>query len=150
MQKPKFNNDEKVQIKVTRETAYGPRYKMFEISKNSYNQNFSIEEYGLNLTSKNNKIIVDALKWNGLAKKSGFEKYEVKLFEINYDIFSNGEQIGRVTSGTQSPSLKKGIGLGYVEIEYANPGTKIDIDIRGLKKSATIMEPPLYKKGTVY
>ena len=41
---------------------------MFEISKNSYNQNFSIEEYGLNLISKNNKVIVDTLKWNGLAK----------------------------------------------------------------------------------
>jgi len=35
-------------------------------------------------------------------------------------------------------------------VEYANPGTKIDIDIRGCKKSATIMEPPLYKQGTVY
>jgi aminomethyltransferase len=54
-----------------------------------------------------------------------------------------------VTSGTQSPSLNKGIGLGYVEIEYANPGTKIDIDIRGRKKSAIIMKPPLYKQGTV-
>ena len=67
----------------------------------------------------------------------------------NYDIFSNREQIGRVTSGTQSPSLNKGIGLGYVKVKYANPGTKIYIDIRGRKKSATIMKPPLYNQGTV-
>ena len=80
----KFKSDEKVQIKVTRETAYGPRYKMFEISKNSYNQNFSIEEYGLNLTSKNNQVIVDTLKWNGLAKKSGFETDDI-LTEIKIE-----------------------------------------------------------------
>jgi glycine cleavage system aminomethyltransferase T len=45
--------------------------------------------------------------------------------------------------------LNKGIGLGYVEVEYAIPGTKIEIDIRGHKKSATIMKSPLYKQGTV-
>jgi len=39
--------------------------------------------------------------------------------------------------------------LGYVKVKYANPGTKIDIDIRGRKKSATIMKPPLYNQGTV-
>ncbi len=80
----KFKNDEKVQIKVTRETAYGPRYKMFEISKNSFNQNFSFEEYGLNLSLKDNKIIVDTLKWNGLAKKSGFETDDI-LTEVKIE-----------------------------------------------------------------
>ena len=80
----KFKNDEKVQIKVTRETAYGPRYKMFEISKNSFNQNFSLEEYGLNLSLKDNKIIVDTLKWNGLAKKSGFETDDI-LTEVKIE-----------------------------------------------------------------
>ena len=79
-----------------------------------------------------------------------FEMMERAVPRQNYDIFSNGEKIGMVTSGTQSPSLNKGIGLGYVEIEYAKPGTKIDIDIRGHKKSATIMKSPLYKEGTVY
>jgi len=78
-----------------------------------------------------------------------FEMMERAVPRHNYDIFVNEKQIGMVTSGTQSPSLNKGIGLGYVEMEYANPGTKIDIDIRGRKKSATIMKPPLYKHGTV-
>ena len=78
-----------------------------------------------------------------------FEMMERAVPRHNYEIFVNEKQIGMVTSGTQSPSLNKGIGLGYVEIEYANPGTKIDIDIRGRKKSAIIMKPPLYKQGTV-
>ena len=78
-----------------------------------------------------------------------FEMMERAVPRHNYDIFVNEKQIGMVTSGTQSPSLNKGIGLGYVEIEYANSGTKIDIDIRGRKKSAIIMKPPLYKQGTV-
>ena len=80
----KFKSDEKVQIKVTRETAYGPRYKMFEISKNSFNQSFTFEEYGINLTMKENKIIIDTLKWNGLAKKSGFETDDI-LTEIKIE-----------------------------------------------------------------
>ena len=80
----KFKSDEKIQIKVTRETAYGPRYKMFEISKNSFNQSFTFEEYGINLTMKENKIIIDTLKWNGLAKKSGFETDDI-LTEVKIE-----------------------------------------------------------------
>ena len=80
----KFKSDERVQIKVTRETAYGPRYKMFEISKNSFNQSFTFEEYGINLTMKENKIIIDTLKWNGLAKKSGFETDDI-LTEVKIE-----------------------------------------------------------------
>ena len=80
----KFKSDEKVQIKVTRETAYGPRYKMFEIAKNSFNQSFTFEEYGINLTMKENKIVIDTLKWNGLAKKSGFETDDI-LTEVKIE-----------------------------------------------------------------
>ena len=80
----KFKSDERVQIKITRETAYGPRYKMFEISKNSFNQSFTFEEYGINLTMKENRIIIDTLKWNGLAKKSGFETDDI-LTEIKIE-----------------------------------------------------------------
>jgi len=80
----KFESDEKIQIKVTRETAYGPRYKMFEISKNSFDQSFTFEEYGINLTMKENKIIIDTLKWNGLAKKSGFETDDI-LTEVKIE-----------------------------------------------------------------
>ena len=78
-----------------------------------------------------------------------FEMMERAVPRQNYNIFAKRKHIGMVTSGTQSPSLTKGIGLGYVEMKYTIPGTKIEIEIRGHKKSATIMRPPLYKNGTV-
>ncbi len=62
-----------VHIKVTRFSEYGERYKLFVINKNSFGQKFNLEQYGLTLINKDNKVIVDNLKWNGLAKKSGFE-----------------------------------------------------------------------------
>ncbi len=62
-----------VHIKVTRFSEYGERYKLFVINKNSFDQKFNLEQYGLTLINKDNKVIVDNLKWNGLAKKSGFE-----------------------------------------------------------------------------
>ena len=80
----KFQSDQKVQIKVTRQTAYGPRYKMFEIPKDSFDQSYSLEEYGINLVTKKDNIIIDTLKWNGIAKKSGFETDDI-LTEIKIE-----------------------------------------------------------------
>ncbi len=68
-----FEKNREVHIKVTRSSEYGERYKLFVIEKNSFEEKFSLEEYGLNIIKKENKILVDNLKWNGLAKKSGFE-----------------------------------------------------------------------------
>jgi len=62
-----------VRFKVTRPGAYGERYKLFVIKKNTFETKFSLEEYGINLIKKESKIIIDALKWNGRAKKDGFE-----------------------------------------------------------------------------
>ncbi|MDA9091717.1 TRAP transporter permease [Pelagibacteraceae bacterium] len=62
-----------VHIKVTRPSEYGDRYKLFVINKKSFNQNFNIQDYGINLTEENNKIIINKVSWNGLAKKSGIE-----------------------------------------------------------------------------
>ena len=62
-----------VHIKVTRPSEYGDRYKLFVINKKSFNQNFNIQDYGIDLTEENNKIIINKVSWNGLAKKSGIE-----------------------------------------------------------------------------
>ena len=62
-----------VRFKVTRITEYGERYKLFVINKNTFETEYSIENYGMNIIEENNKYIVDTLKWNGKAKKSGFE-----------------------------------------------------------------------------
>jgi aminomethyltransferase len=55
---------------------------------------------------------------------------------------------GRVTSGTHSPMLDVGIGLGYVPSATAEPGTEINIDVRGKLRGARIVEKPIYKKET--
>jgi TRAP transporter 4TM/12TM fusion protein len=73
----KFNKDQNIQIKITRQTAYGPRYKMFEIKKNEIENNFSFEEFGINVATQDNQIIIDTLKWNGQAKKKGLETGDI-------------------------------------------------------------------------
>ncbi len=66
-----------VHFKVTRLSEYGERYKLFVIKKNTFEDNFNLEDYGLNLIKEENKIVVDNLKWNGLAKKNGFEMGDI-------------------------------------------------------------------------
>jgi len=56
------------------------------------------------------------------------------------------EDVGEVTSGTMSPSLEVGIGMGYVRKDLAEPGTEIEIDVRGKRRPAEIRERPLYSK----
>jgi TRAP transporter 4TM/12TM fusion protein len=73
----KFNKDQNIQIKITRQTTYGPRYKMFEIKKNEIENNFSFEEFGINVATQDNQIIIDTLKWNGEAKKKGLETGDI-------------------------------------------------------------------------
>jgi len=68
-----FEANREVHIKVTRPSEYGDRYKLFVINKKSFNQNFNIQDYGIDLTEENNKIIINEVSWNGLAKKSGIE-----------------------------------------------------------------------------
>jgi aminomethyltransferase len=53
---------------------------------------------------------------------------------------------GVVTSGTFSPSLERGIGMGYVPAEHAEPGTSLKIDVRGTERTAVVQSKPLYKK----
>jgi len=69
--------NKEVHLKVTRLSEYGERYKLFVIKKDTFENNFNLEEYGMNLVKDENKIIVDTLKWNGLAKKAGFETGDI-------------------------------------------------------------------------
>ena len=70
-----FNRE--VHIKVTRRTEYGDRYRLFVINKNSFEENYFLKEYGIDLIDDEERITVDILKWNGLAKKDGFETGDV-------------------------------------------------------------------------
>ena len=64
--------NKEVHLKITRLSEYGERYKLFVIQKNTFKNNFNLEEYGINLVKDEDKIVVDTLKQNGLAKKAGF------------------------------------------------------------------------------
>jgi TRAP transporter 4TM/12TM fusion protein len=77
MQNLSFEPNKEIHIKVTRRTEYGDRYKLFVINKDSFNQNFDLNEYGINIIEEKKEIIVDELKWNGLAKKSGMETEDI-------------------------------------------------------------------------
>ncbi|SHJ73408.1 aminomethyltransferase [Arenibacter nanhaiticus] len=79
-------------------------------------------------------------------KLIAFELDEKGIPRHDYDIVdAEGNTIGIVTSGTMSPSLGKGIGLGYVPAATAQIGTKIYIQVRKKALQATIVKPPFYK-----
>ncbi len=87
-------------------------------------------------------------------KEEGVSR-RLKAFELEvrgiprqgYDIVNEtGDKIGTVTSGTMSPSLKKGIGMGYVQKGYTKLGTKIFIQIRNKALPASIVKLPFYKE----
>jgi len=63
----------------------------------------------------------------------------------HYPIWVDGANAGVVTSGTQSPSLNAGIGMGYVPPASAGPGTKLEIEIRGKRFAAVVVKKPIYK-----
>jgi len=71
LMKVDFNKE--ARFKVTRPSNYGERYKLFVIKKNTFETEYSLEQYGLSLIREENRVIVDTLQWNGSAKKSGFE-----------------------------------------------------------------------------
>ncbi|HCN83883.1 MAG TPA: glycine cleavage system aminomethyltransferase GcvT [Sphingobacteriaceae bacterium] len=76
----------------------------------------------------------------------GFEMTERGIARHDYEIVdSNGKLIGKVTSGTQSPSLQKAIGLGYVDTAHSKEGSEIWIRIRDNKIKAEIVKPPFIK-----
>jgi aminomethyltransferase len=88
-----------------------------------------------------------AQKEAGVERKLiGFEMIDRGIPRHDYPIVdAEGTVIGKVTSGTQSPSLQKAIGMGYVKKELAKEGTEIFIDIRNSKIKAKIVKFPFYK-----
>ena len=120
---------------------------------NDIDETTSPIEAGLSWVTKftkdfNNSATLLAEKQNGVAKKLvGFEMIERGIPRHDYEIVdADGNIIGKVTSGTQSPSLQKAIGLGYVKTEFAKAGEEIFIKIRDNKIKAQVVKFPFYKK----
>lgn len=120
---------------------------------NDINDETSPLEAGLGWITKFTKDFINSenlkkQKEAGVDKKLvGFILQERGIPRAHYPIVNAaGEVIGEVTSGTQSPSMGVGIGLGYVKSEFAAPGTEIAIQIRNKNIAAKIEKLPLYKK----
>lgn len=123
--------------------------KGFCLYGNDIDDTTSPIEAGLGWITKFTKDFVNSsyhksLKENGVAKKLvGFEMVDRGIPRQHYTIKdSNGTVIGEVTSGTQSPSLNKAIGMGYVKTEFSKPGTEIYVEIRDKALKATVCKIP--------
>lgn len=110
-------------------------------------------EAGLGWITKFNKDFIDkdkmlALKEKGAAKKLvGFEMIDRGIPRQHYEIVdAGGNVIGEVTSGTQSPTLQKAIGMGYVKTEFSKAGSEIFIKIRDKAIKAQVTKIPFLKK----
>ncbi|MBU0757014.1 MAG: glycine cleavage system aminomethyltransferase GcvT, partial [Nanoarchaeota archaeon] len=85
-------------------------------------------------------------------KEQGIKR-QIICFELDvravprhhHKIMKHDAEIGHVTSGTFSPTFKKGLGMGYVKTEYSEIGTKLDIMIRDRKYPATVVKRPFYE-----
>lgn len=110
-------------------------------------------EAGLGWITKFTKDFVDsdklkAEKEAGVSQKLvGFEMIDRGIPRHDYRILdANGNVIGKVTSGTQGPSVKKAIGMGYVNTEFASPESEIFIEIRDKGVLAKVVKIPFYQK----
>jgi aminomethyltransferase len=121
---------------------------------NDINDFTSPIEAGLGWITKFTKVFTNssfllAQKKEGVAKKLvGFEMIDRGIPRKDYKIIDvDGNEIGFVTSGTQSPSLNRAIGMGYVKTDFATPGSEIYISIREKAIKANVVRLPFYNKA---
>ncbi len=81
-------------------------------------------------------------------KLVGFELSDPGIARRGHEVLAGGKRVGVVTSGTQTPYLKKAIGMAYVPADKATPGAGIEIDIRGRTARASVVPLPFYKRTT--
>ena len=119
---------------------------------NDINDTTSPLEGGLGWITKFSKNFTNAAnlrqqKEQGVQRRLvGFAMAEQGIPRAHYEIVNEaGETIGEVTSGTQSPSLGKGVGLGYVQTAFSLPGSEIYIKVRNKNLKAKVAKLPFYK-----
>jgi aminomethyltransferase len=96
-----------------------------------------------------NSEALQAEKSAGVKNKLvGIELLDRGIPRSHYVIYdAEGQQIGEITSGSMSPSLKKGIALGYVKKEFAKAGTEVYVEVRNKKLKAEVVKTPFVKAG---
>ena len=87
-------------------------------------------------------------KASGIKRKLvGFEVTDRGIARDDQEVVIDDQRVGKVTSGSPAPFLKKNIGFAYVPVEYANAGQLINIDVRGRLVAAQIVKTPFYKRA---
>jgi aminomethyltransferase len=87
-------------------------------------------------------------KQEGVRRKIvGFEVLDRAIARHGYDVYVGGQKAGVVTSGTQTPHLKKAIGMAYLPIEATAVGTEFEVDVRGRRIRSQVVPMPFYKRG---
>lgn len=130
----------------------------FEANLALYGQELSPEisplEAGIGFAVKLNKeadfIGKDALKQqkeNGLPRKIvGIEMIDRGIPRHGYPVYKGDVRIGEVTTGTQSPTLKKNIGLALIDTKETELGNEVEVEIRGKRLKAAVSATPFYKR----
>ncbi|OIS66670.1 glycine cleavage system protein T [Bacillus subtilis] len=93
------------------------------------------------------KSVLSEQKENGAKRKLvGLEMIDKGIPRHGYEVFHNGKSVGKVTTGTQSPTLGKNVGLALIASEASNIGTVVDVDIRKKLVKAKVVKTPFYKR----
>jgi aminomethyltransferase len=86
-------------------------------------------------------------KQEGVKRRlAGLEMIDPGIARSGYSLFKSGHPIGRVTSGTKSPSLDRAIALAYVVVSEAKPGNEVEVEIRGRRAKAKIVPLPFFRR----
>ena len=80
-------------------------------------------------------------------KLVGFEMIDRGIARHGHSVLQGGVAVGTVTSGTQTPTIGKAIGMAYVPVEQSKPGTEIEVEIRGRAAKARVVRMPFYKRA---
>jgi aminomethyltransferase len=87
-------------------------------------------------------------KQDGVTRKLiGFEVLDRAIARHGYDVYVGGVKAGTVTSGTQTPYVKKAIGMAYLPAAHTAPGSELEIDVRGRRVRAQVVPMPFYKRA---
>ncbi|GIP32184.1 glycine cleavage system aminomethyltransferase GcvT [Paenibacillus sp. J2TS4] len=130
----------------------------FEARLPLYGQELSADitpiEAGLGMFVKADKgefigseALLEQKKAGALRKLVGIEMVDRGIPRSTYPIYSGNDRIGEVTTGTQSPTLKKNVGLALIDRSYAQSGTEIWVEIRGKRLKAKVVPTPFYKRS---
>ena len=88
-------------------------------------------------------------KRTGPARKLvGFEMLDRGIARHDHAVYAGADRVGRVTSGTLTPSLQKAVGMAYVPVELAARDTELSIDVRGRRLRARVVRMPFYRRSS--